>query len=112
MRVLLYSECIDLLMIGFEWTLKGQALGQVQQQVQIINHGPVSNQNSQNGQTAMITQIQQSDHKVSWPTTLKGQRAKWKFTCNILITVNMGQKTTIHPRTSPGAPSVRALESN
>jgi len=42
---------------------QGQALGQVQQQVQIINHGPVSNQNSQNGQTAMITQIQQSDHK-------------------------------------------------
>ena len=48
-----------------KWTvIKGQALGQVQQQVQIINHGPVSNQNSQNGQTAMITQIQQSDHKV------------------------------------------------
>jgi len=41
---------------------QGQALGQVQQQVQIINHGPVSNQNSQNGQTAMV-QIQQSDHK-------------------------------------------------
>ena len=59
------SECIDLLII-VEWTFKGQALGQVQQQVQIINHGPVSNQNSQNGQTAMITQIQQSDHKVSW----------------------------------------------
>ena len=74
MRVLLYSECIDLLMIGFEWTLKGQALGQVQQQVQIINHGPVSNQNSQNGQTAMITQIQQSDHKVSWPSTLKNEK--------------------------------------
>ena len=60
-------------MIEFEWTLKGQALGQVQQQVQIINHGPVSNQNSQNGQTAMITQIQQSDHKVSWPSTLKNE---------------------------------------
>ena len=52
-----------------EWTFKGQALGQVQQQVQIINHGPISNQNSQNGQTAMV-QIQQSDHKVSkeYPT--------------------------------------------
>ena len=57
-----------------EWALKGQALGQVQQQVQIINHGPVSNQNSQNGQTAMITQIQQSDHKVSWPSTLKNEK--------------------------------------
>merc|ERR1711953_542985 len=40
---------------------QGQPLGQVQQQVQIINHGPVNGQNSsnQNGQNAMIAQIQQ-----------------------------------------------------
>jgi hypothetical protein len=40
---------------------QGQPLGQVQQQVQIINHGPVNGQssNNQNGQNAMIAQIQQ-----------------------------------------------------
>ena len=42
--------------------------------------------------------------------TLKGQLAKWKFTFDILVTVNMGQNITIHPRISSGAPSVRALE--
>ena len=41
---------------------------------------------------------------------LKGQLAKWKFTFDILVTVNMGQNITIHPRISSGAPSVRALE--
>ena len=42
----------------------------------------------------------------------KGQWPKWKFACYTLTTVNMGQKTTIYPKTSPRAPSVRALESN
>ena len=49
---------------------QGQPLGQVQQQVQIINHGPVNGQNSsnQNGQNAMIAQIQQiTPDKVSHP---------------------------------------------
>ena len=44
--------------------------------------------------------------------SFKGQRAKWKFACYILTTVNMGKNITIHSKISPGAPSVRALESN
>ena len=93
-----------------EWIEEGKCLGQINFKNFTTKPPFLFNYNFFNSKRTHLKIVFVDRTLPASPVHLKGQLAKWKFTSKILVTVDMGQNITIHPRISSGAPSVRALE--